>query len=352
VKQILETVGRFFAALERTERGTYTILLGLLGLAVGITAEWYVIPSSFLTRIDGDGAISFVNVEPVAANVLRLATFLIGVLLGVTLWFDERHRFVVRWPVWALLAAYLSFPCWLNQWRYEFALDSARLNNSVDRVISQMDYSYDQQQMGYRQWQVLIPVGFHSACTTCSAGNISTGKTSERLDDVQLPIEDGLDLTFFKFSRQEDVLTNVLGYSNAFFLLAGKGWYLGAVGCVVALIGLYLPRPARRAAMRRDLPLVALGALTVALAIFAPRAVAEYDMVFGDYAAARGDNLAAIEYYRDAVVWKPVLKSEISYYAVIGKILRQQFCDLCPESLLSKAYDDMLAFNFERSKLG
>ena len=69
VKQILETVGRFFAALERTERGTYTILLGLVGLAVGITAEWYVIPSSFLTRIDGDGAISFVNVEPVAANV-------------------------------------------------------------------------------------------------------------------------------------------------------------------------------------------------------------------------------------------------------------------------------------------
>src|SRR5690348_15401335 len=100
---------RAFAAVETVSRGAWTVLVGLLFLALGFSFKWYSPPSSRLSSFDA-GALNLVTFEPEEAILLRLLVLVVAAFLLFGLLRGERHRFAMRAGPWVLLAATLAFP--------------------------------------------------------------------------------------------------------------------------------------------------------------------------------------------------------------------------------------------------
>lgn len=340
-----------FVVLERIERGTWTVLVGLLFLAGGFLFRWCLVPSTLLSGFDGgDFRIEFI--EPTGVIALRMMVLITVAVLLFGLIRGERHRFAARAAVWALLAATLTFPYTLRLWDPEITFDSETIWNSLDAVaLSAMDHSYNEQQLDWRGYEQIIVLSTKRLAQTLGAplavilpsapggGKVGPEGTEGRIGS---PLEDGLDLSIFRLARLADVMSEIFGYSNAFLNLAGKGWYLSIIGTIVALVGLYLPRDRGNRFFLRDIRWVAGCYALLLIALLSPRLVSEILLTEADVAFARGDSPTAERDLHEAARWKPTIGYSLLFHEKLGQITRARYCNNCPESLLSVAYNYLI----------
>jgi len=112
-----------FAFLERIERRTWTVLVGLLFLIVGFSSHWLQVPSTLLSGFDR-GNFRIVLIEPTEAFALRMMVLIVAAVLVFGLIRGETTRFAVRFLVWALLTATLVFPYAVRLCDPEITFDS------------------------------------------------------------------------------------------------------------------------------------------------------------------------------------------------------------------------------------
>ena len=346
---------RPLVVLERIERGTWTVLVGVLFLAVGFSSHWCQVPSTLLSGYDrGNFRIQF-N-EPTEAFALRIMVLIVAAVLIFGLVRGERTRFAARFLVWALLTATLVFPYALRLWDPEITFDSEVIWNSLDAVaLSEMDQSYNAQQLDWRGDQQMIPLNTKrlmqwlgaplAVMLPGSPGGAKPGPDGSE-GRVGSPISDGLDLSIFRLSRLPDVTSELFGYSNAFLNLAGRGWYFSLIGAIVALLGIYLPSDRGIRFFLRDMRWTAACWALLLVVLLIPRAISDVLLAEADVAIARGDNAIAEHDLREATFWKPTLRYSLLSHEKLGELTRARNCDNCPESLLSVAYNDLLSSRF------
>jgi tetratricopeptide (TPR) repeat protein len=334
-----------FTSLEKVERGFWTIVVGLLGLLIGATGDWYTVPTTLATSFTGPGRLEISGAEPAEAVVLRVLLAALCGLMLAALVAGERYRFALRFPVWLMFVAVLAFPYAVNLWEPDLTLDAQLVWNSNEATTwEQIDNSYQQQQVAYRADQRLFVNGRRMywvenpmALMYPAGPGGGGGMAGNAYGAVVEPVAEGLDLSAFRFSRHFEVIPRILGYSSTFTNLAGRGWYFGAMGLFVLLSGLYLHSGRGARAFNRDMRIVMPVLLLIIAALIGPRMVAEQYVTAANRAVAAGDNRLAESYFREAAQWKPILRYQLNYQAALGELTEQRNCATCAETLLGNA---------------
>ena len=233
----------------------------------------------------------------------------------------------------------------MRLWDPEITLDSEEIWNSLDTVaLTEMDQSYNTQQLDWRGDQEITPLSSKSLMQSLGAplsvilpgapGGAKPGPEGSE-GRVGSPITDGLDLSIFRLARVEDVMSEIFGYSNAFFNLAGRGWYSSLIGTIVVLVGLYLPSD-RGTRFFRDIRWVAACWALLLVVLLNPRAISEALLAEAEVAIASGDNGIAEQNLRQAAFWKPNLRYSFLFNEKLGQLTRARNCDSCPEILAER----------------
>ncbi len=137
-------------------------------------------------------------------------------------------------------------------------------------------------------------------------------------------------------SGQVDLI-DTLGLSNAFYNMAGTGYYLGLGGLAIVLLGIYGRRPGGRTLLLRDIWFAPLCIAGVFAVLFVPRAIGEYHSQMADAAATVGDDALAMAELRQMPFWMPTVAYSLNYQARIGDITGRRGCVSCPETYLAQA---------------
>jgi hypothetical protein len=345
-------------ALESVERGTWTILVGLVFLAAGISYHWLLVPSNALSSFEA-GVLNIAVIEPEEAVLLRVVVLIASSFLLFGLLRGERHRFAMRAGVWAVLLAALSFPSAIMLWEPRIALDAATTWNELENVIVvEIDSSYDEQQTAWRRDQKLVPLNTKQLARLSrplsdlfpsapgGGGGIAPSGTLGRAGSL---FSDGVDVTMFRFARIQDVAAHIFGYSNAFLNLARRGWYATLIGSIIVIIGLYLPLHRGGRSFTRDMRVVLPCCALLLAMLLAPRAIADRLIAEGELAQARGDNPAAEANFRAAAAWKPILNYTVAFHAKLGEFSLARNCFDCAESLLNLAEKAVHAHRFSEA---
>ena len=311
-----------FTRLFGIDRSEYILWIGAVGLLVAAYMGWHEHPSSLLTTVNAGNELEFaVTVSPFEL-VLRALTVLWAVLLIFTLLW-QRRTIIVRRAGLTLLLLHLVFPYFINQWEPERMLDGRLLYLETDRVVQDMENNLQEQQRDWRDNQVFSVT--HRIFIT----------------SLHLPVEDNWGLRLISPGRQEHVLQNILGVSNAFLNLCTRGWILALVAPLLVLSGLYLRDPEGGSVFVADLKLFIAAALMLLTALLVPRMIGNHLEELGDEAYYRGEQNPALNYWRAAEKWDRALKYSLSFRQKMGQVEKNLACYDCLDAILADAYADL-----------
>lgn len=329
--RILRVPARVLVWSEARDRSDYAILAGALFMALSAYRAWYVLPSPYDTTIGPDGLLSIVETEFPAATVLRVGIGAFGAITLLVLLTKTQALAKLRWVGWLLLGAVIALPFALQLWSPNLLRETQVIFSHVDRAATDMEQNLNQQQ---RDWR-----------------DLQTFKASPSLRwNADLPGYVDWSLDMLSLAGQVDVL-ETLGLTNAYFNIAGLGWYFGMAGLLVFELGVYGRLPEGRRYLLRDLPFIPACLASLFAVMLVPRGIGEYHSQLAAEAFSRGDEAYGLQELRAIPFWTPSIAYSLAYQAQIGAITQRRGCMSCPETYLYRANNFVLVHDYRSAVL-
>lgn len=306
---------KLLVLIAGVRRGYWVLMIAILALLQSAVRDWYPLPSSSLSSFTRDD-LSPVLTCPIGYELaMRIAL----VMLVVAAYYALRYRpvlqnslVVVAWLLWFLV---LAFPYVINHWYPARVIDTRVVFRQVDRVVNDMEASLNWQQTNWRQTYKI---------DTKSQPPEIIG--SSVFDDVW-------GMASILPESQSHVLQNLLGYSNEFLNIVGRGWIFGVVGVLLLILSLHLLGFDGRHSKAR-FRLVGWGFGLIVLGLLMPKWLGYFYIEQGKTEYARGHMPAAEAAWQRARQWSPALGYSLAYTAKLGELAFARGCEDCPAAAI------------------
>lgn len=269
-------------------REKVTLLIGSLVLALGAIYPWYRLPPQ---------ALETFGTNLFWANIGRIPiAFLAVVGLGFTFWSIPSRA--PRLPLWSGLILTLLFPYFLTTWSPTVAFLAQAYFFQGQGVRNHVESHFPDVQA---QWKQNI--------------SLATSRPITSISDFAIA-----DSRFFQMSSWDQILIEVLGYSNSFFGFIGRGWAFTVIGLVICLVALYLGLEEEKfksflSDMGKFLPWVGIGLGIVVLSLIVPNIV-NYQL---DSLFTKGQYQQVVTTSQTLASWYPPLKGDRNFLKRMGQ---------------------------------